>query len=96
MVWHALWTVSLITIQRTIEQAQGSGSLLVAARMPHAAWDRDGALIAETLPLNESIELIRAFEKLKVWENVLAQLRGAGPAGSSLPLADLAPTSPTS
>jgi len=76
----------LETIQRTIEQAQGSGSLLVIAKMPHAAWDRDGALIAETLPLNGAKELISAFEKLRVWENVLAQLRGAGPAGSSLPL----------
>lgn len=76
----------LETIQRTIEQAQGNGSLLVAAGLPHAAWDRDGALITETLPLNGAKELIRAFEKLRVWENVLAQLRGAGPAGSSLPL----------
>jgi hypothetical protein len=76
----------LETIQRTIEQAQGSGSLLVAAGLPHAAWNRDGALIAETLPLNGATEVIRAFEKLKAWENVLNQLRGAGPAGTSLPL----------
>jgi hypothetical protein len=76
----------LETIQRTVEQAQGNGSLLVAAGLPHAAWNRDGALIAETLPLNGATEVIRAFEKLKAWENVLNQLRGAGPAGTSLPL----------
>lgn len=55
--------------------------------MTHATWDRDGALIVETLPLNEASELIRAFEKLKVWENVITQLRTAGPAGTPIPLA---------
>jgi hypothetical protein len=77
----------LETIQRAIEQAQGSGSLLLATRMSHAAWDRDGTLIAETLPLNEAIEVIRAFEKVRAWESVLAELRAPLPAGAALPVA---------
>jgi hypothetical protein len=75
----------LETIQRTLEHAKGSDSL--PGMMTHATWDRDGALIVETLALNEAIELIRAFEKLKVWENVIAQHRTAGPAGTPIPLA---------
>lgn len=54
--------------------------------MPHAAWDRDGALIAETLPLGEALEIIRAFEKLKAWEKVLAHLGASLPIGASLPV----------
>jgi hypothetical protein len=75
----------LETVQRTIEQAQGSGSVSLAAELPHAAWDRDGALIAEALPLNEAIEVIRAFDQLKTWENVLVQLRASLPAGADVP-----------
>jgi hypothetical protein len=75
----------LETIQRTVEHAKGNDSL--PGVMTHATWDRDGALIVETLPLNEASELIRAFEKLKVWENVITQLRTAGPAGTPIPLA---------
>jgi hypothetical protein len=74
----------LETIQRTLEHAKGSDSL--PGMMTHATWDRDGALIVETLALNEAIELIRAFEKLKVWENVITQHRTAGPAGTPIPL----------
>jgi hypothetical protein len=61
--------------------------LLLTTEMSHTAWDRDGALIVETLLLNEAIEMIRAFDKLKAWENVLAQLRAPLPIGASLPIA---------
>jgi hypothetical protein len=53
---------------------------------PHGAWDREGAVVAETLPEDEAEALIAFMSKLTAWEEIVAQARAGNPKLQSLRL----------
>jgi hypothetical protein len=48
--------------------------------IPHGAWDRDGALIAQAIAEDEASTLVRTFSKLTSWELVLSTVHEDDPA----------------
>jgi hypothetical protein len=46
---------------------------------PHGAWDRDGAVVAETLPQDEAEAIILFVSKLVVWEELTGAARAVDP-----------------
>jgi hypothetical protein len=62
-------------VQNSVERAIGGGAWWRFFPIPHGAWDRDGALIAETLQHVEALEVINTFARLATWESGLAELQ---------------------
>lgn len=65
-------------VETSVESALQDGTWWYFFPTPRGAWDRDGALIAETVAQDVAQDLIDVFSHLTAWQSVLASRRGRG------------------
>lgn len=63
----------LAVTAESLADAQAPARWSVLFLTPHGAWDRDGALIAETLPQDEAEALIDFMSHLTAWETMASR-----------------------
>jgi len=76
----------LDVINATLELALQSGRWLRGYPVPRGVWDRDGAIIAETLPEDEAQALINFFSELNVWLEAMGEVFTANPGTAPMRL----------
>ena len=78
----------LTIVARSIGEALDTGQWWFYLPTPRGAWDRDGALIAETVAQDEALDLIRAFSKLASWLAIVALGKDLTVGEDSISVAD--------
>src|SRR6202035_106911 len=76
----------LAVVQTSIGQAIGADKWYWIYPLPHGAWDRDGALIVETVPEDEAVALIQMYARLDAWETITEWAHRKFPRAGSLSL----------
>lgn len=82
-----LIAAELDVVRESIERAFQDGRWQVSNVTPHGAWDRDGALLVETVAEDEALDLIRAFSLLVAWETTVRLYHERMPGDTVVPLA---------
>jgi hypothetical protein len=72
----------LAQMQLSLSRGHEEGKWQWFFPLPHRAWDRDGALIVETLPEREGLALIEVQAKVAALERLLAEKRATLPLES--------------
>jgi hypothetical protein len=75
----------LFVIGATLSHATEMQRWLLMMPTPRGAWDRDGALIAETLPEDEVQAIVTFFSSLTAWESVVRTYREENPVADAFP-----------
>jgi hypothetical protein len=76
----------LNVVQANFEQAIRDGRWTFGWPTPHGAWDRSGALIAETVPEVEALALTLLFTRLGRWETAVANVHASHPRRKDFPI----------
>ena len=74
----------LNVVAKSVEHALETGHWWFFLEAPHGAWDRDGALIAETVAEDEALDLITAFSKIGAWQSLVAVIHQRAPDEDSI------------
>jgi hypothetical protein len=73
----------LFVIGVTLSYAEDTQQWLVLMPTPRGAWDRDGALIAETSPEDEAQVIVMFFSNLTAWESIVTRYREENPTAET-------------
>ena len=76
----------LEVVQGSLESAIENENWSLYLTTPRGAWDRDGALIVETVAEDVALELVRLFSDLGEWAALVARHHQRFPAADGMPL----------